>query len=338
MSRLTAVPEFGSVRAAPPSATALAGPVADTTRTFRAMASEVTVRISPGARGADRAVDAAAELFAAVERECTRFDPDSALMRANAAGDSWCPVGDFCYRAVVEAAQAHERTGGLFDPRVLRSLLALGYDRSLPFEDRRVDVRAGAEPPPGPPASPWRPGLEPAGPAVRIGPVPIDLGGIGKGLAVRWASEIVGATCPSFFVEAGGDCYFAGRGPAGDGWQVGVEDPRGGEAPVAVLTLSDAACATSSTRIRTWTVGGRPAHHLIDPRTGEPSLGGLLSVTVVDRDPAAAEIWSKVLFLRGRDGIAAAAAAQEVAAVWVDDRGALGTSRAAARHVIWQPA
>jgi len=187
-------------------------------------------------------------------------------------------------------------------------------------------------------SSRWRPGLDPNLRAVRIGTDPIDLGGIGKGLAVRWAAERIAADCPSFLIEAGGDCYLAGGGPVGAGWHVGVEDPLGGNSPVAVLSVSDGACATSSTRIRNWTVGGRPAHHLIDPRTGAPSLAGLRSVTVVDPDPAAAEIWSKVLFLQGRAGIGAAAAAHELAAVWVDDQGELGASAAAEPCLIWRAA
>lgn len=83
-------------------------------------------------------------------------------------------------------------------------------------------------------------------------------------------------------------------------------------------------------------MAGRAAHHLIDPRTGEPSLGGLRSVTVLAPDPADAEIWSKVLFLQGRAGIAEAVAARELAAVWVDDQGELGVSSAAEPSVIWR--
>ena len=45
-------------------------------------------------------------------------------------------------------------------------------------------------------------------------------------------------------------------------------------------------------------------HHLLDPRTGEPADGGLLAVTVAGPDPAWAEVWSKALFLGGREAIA----------------------------------
>ncbi len=105
-----------------------------------------------------------------------------------------------------------------------------------------------------------------------------------------------------------------------------------------VLALRNSACATSSIRLRKWTVGGKPAHHLIDPRTGQPGGAGLLSVTVIGPDPAEDEIWSKVLFLNGRDGIAQAAADRSVAAIWIHEDGGVAMSDAARRFVIWQAA
>ena len=45
-------------------------------------------------------------------------------------------------------------------------------------------------------------------------------------------------------------------------------------------------------------------HHLVDPRTGEPADGGLRAVTGHGPDPAWAEVWSKTLFIEGRERIA----------------------------------
>ena len=86
-----------------------------------------------------------------------------------------------------------------------------------------------------------------------------------------------------------------------------------------MVAVHDAAVATSSTRVRQWSVAGRGVHHLIDPRTGTPGGRGLLSVTTVDADPAAAEVWSKSLFLFGAGGIASGAAHHGLAALWVTD-------------------
>ena len=49
-------------------------------------------------------------------------------------------------------------------------------------------------------------------------PEPVDLGGIGKGLAVRWAARSGSPGCgDAVLVEAGGDCSLAGTGPEGEG-------------------------------------------------------------------------------------------------------------------------
>ena len=256
----------------------------DLTHVFRCMAVDVTVRLV-GARANPRAAAEKAEaVFRNVEKACTRFDPTSPLMRANAAADKWHRVPAVCFDALSVAAQAHTETGGRFDPRVLSELAALGYDRSLRFGDGPVELgrRVGSHQ--GRTLrirSAWCPEFDASRSAVRIGPFPVDLGGIGKGLAVRWAADSLRGQADSFLVEAGGDLITAGPGPQGDGWRAAVEDPRGGDQPLAVLDVTDRACATSSIRLRTWRVNGRVVHHLLDPLTGQPGGAGLLSVTVL---------------------------------------------------------
>jgi thiamine biosynthesis lipoprotein len=305
--------------------------------TFRAMACDVTLRAVAPSIDARAALAQARAAFHEVERACTRFDPASPLMQANADPDTWHHVPVELYDALVEAYLAHRVTRGLFDPRVLRTLEAFGYDRSLAFAEGGVatENRALAVPPRGH-AEAWEPQFDETRQAVRLGSEPVDLGGIGKGLAVRWAAERLAGRTGSFLVEAGGDCYLGGNGPDGSGWRIGVEDPNGGTEPVAVLQLSDVACATSSIRLRQWRSGERRVHHLIDPRTGAPGGAGLLAVTVVGPDPAAAEVWSKSLFLCGLDGVARRAQAHDLAALWVDRDGQMGTSAAIDPLLIWR--
>ncbi|MHB1614615.1 MAG: FAD:protein FMN transferase, partial [Actinomycetes bacterium] len=290
-----------------------------------------------------QALARAAAVFARVETACTRFDPTSPLMQANARPRSWHPVPDECAQAIAAAAHAYRATGGLFDPRILRRLETLGYDRSLPFRDG-MPVLPGTGTGTGDRSSPvarrpfaprWRTDAD-GRTWVRIGAHPIDLGGIGKGLAVRWAAEELTGIGRGALVEAGGDIYAAGAGPDGTGWMVGVEDPRGGALPVAVLRLVDRAVTTSSIAVRRWSVAGRAAHHLIDPRTGQPGGQGLLAVTVAETDPATSEVWSKSLFLAGRRGIRSLAASTGLAALWVDTAGVLGTSPAMRELLAWQ--
>lgn len=304
----------------------------DLVRIFRAMASESSIRVVGPRPGAGQALDAAVDLFRQVEGACTRFDPTSALMRANATPHDWHEVPPLLHAALREAQRAHHETDGLFDPRVLKALTQWGYDRSLPFEDGPVLV--GGNPAGAATTGPWL--AQFAGSCVRLGPEPVDLGGIGKGLAVRWAGELLVDAGEAVLIDAGGDLYAAGAGPEGTGWQIGVEDPRGGAEPLAVLSLTDRGCATSSVRLRHWRVGEHDVHHLIDPRTGAPGGGGLLAVSVVHPDPAWAEVWSKALFLSGARGVASSAERQALAALWVDAAGRVVVSSAMGPYLVWQ--
>jgi len=303
------------------------------------MASEIKVWVAGPNSNAGAKAREAEQVFRRVEAACTRFDPESPLMRANRAGRRWHAVPRECTDAVAAAAEAYRTTGGLFDPRVLTVLQSYGYGSSLSFQDgpvsvssvtirRRPRIRFSGRS--------WRPGIDDARSAVRIGPVPIDLGGIGKGLAVRWAIDVLRDAGRAVLVEAGGDCYACGGGLDGDGWAISVENPFGGTDPVAVLALTDLAVATSSTRLRSWTVDGRPVHHLIDPRTQEAAESRLASVTVVHADPALAEVWSKALFVAGRTRVRAVADRHGLAAMWVDLDGRVVRNRRMSRYVAWE--
>ncbi len=309
----------------------------------RAMATRIQIRLPLGGENAGhraRLVEAASravEIFQTVDRTCTRFDPRSPLMQANRSPEDWHVLPEALFLAVQEAKRAHDETRGLFDPRVLRRLVAMGYDRTLPFHAGRVVTHPGGLPPARRPLPPWRPRFRGGREAI-MGNEPLDLGGIGKGLAVRWASQALADETADYLVEAGGDCYCAGNAPDGGPWLIGVEDPVRPASSLCVLSVRDRGVATSSVRLRRWMAENRRVHHLIDPRTGLPGGGGLLSVTVVGADPAQAEVWSKALFIAGSSGIAPLAEKKALAALWVDERGRFSMARAMQRHVRWQRA
>ncbi len=310
----------------------------------RAMACDVTVQV-PADAATDSAIadaESALRVFRTVHRTCTRFDPDSPLMRVNARPDRWHRVPRVLFAAVREAHDAYVRTGGRFDPRVLADLEHLGYDRSLAFEDGPVVTTVGGAPSAGRTTrGRWRPRFRGGDrPELHLGGDAVDLGGIGKGLALRWAGARLSATTPDHLIDAGGDCVCHGADTGADtgtgGWRIGVEHPCGGDEPVAVLALADRAVATSSTRLRRWTSAGAPAHHLIDPRSGRPGGAGLAAVTVVGTDPASAEVATKSLFLLGAAGIAAEARRRAIAALWVGSDGSVTTSGRMDDYVIWR--
>lgn len=256
------------------------------------------------------------------EQALSRFRPSAELVALNARLGQWTHVSPRLYAALAASDRAHRRTAGLFDPRVLARLEDYGYVGAPRAE--RVSPANGRL---------W---LErrPRQRSVRI-QLPVDLGGIGKGLGVRWAARIARRPNGNFLLNAGGDLFAAGPGPEGNGWQIGIEDPLQSGALIAALQLSSggAVCTSSIARLR-WQHQGESVHHLIDPRTGRPGGAGLLAVSVIAEDPAWAEVWSKTLFLHGAQDIACAAG--DKAALWVTEKGAIGATPQAERLIFWR--
>ena len=285
---------------------------------------------------AERAWAAVRAEFEASEEAMSRFRETSEVTGLNrAAGDgSWRVASARLRRALVAADRARRMTGGRFDPRVLVALEELGY-RGAEIGDRarrrtRGSVRS----------------VELAREGRLRVDAPIDLGGIGKGLALRWAAaaalRALGAGASpdirfagGLLLDAGGDIVARGRGPIDGAWSIGIEDPEGGSDPLAVVALGDGAIATSSIRRTTWEVGGRRVHHLLDPDTGLPAESGLLAVTVAGPDPAWAEVWSKALFVSGQGSIAELARSRGLAAWWVAGDGSLEMTPGARRMTVW---
>jgi thiamine biosynthesis lipoprotein len=295
------------------------------------------VRLAPDDDAGRPAGDAAWDLvraeFDAVDRALSRFRADSELTALNrlAGTERIVQVSWRLREALALMDRARRVTAGRFDAAVLDSLERIG----------ERGARLSADDGEGRPPDPFAADLERPRSA-RVPVMPLDTGGIGKGLALRWAAARAMAALPpgsGLLLDAGGDVAVAGRAPAG-GWRVGIEDPAARGAadaePLAVIGLDEGAVATSSISVRHWTdPRGLPVHHIIDPASGEPARTGLIAVTVADADPAWSEVWTKALFLAGRGAIGEEARQRGLAAWWVDAAGRLGMTPAARERSVW---
>ncbi len=266
----------------------------------------------------------------------SRFRDESELTALNRLAGSG-RVAQVSWRLRVMLAGVHRAgriTGGRFDASVLDALERIGEAGAaldwVAAPDAGSVVRIV-------------PDGTPRASLVRVPGRPIDSGGIGKGLALRWAAAVAVPSLPpgaGLLIDAGGDLVAAGTPPLDGGWRIGIDDPvapEGADAPpLAVLVVGSGAVTTSSVGTRNWTApDGRAVHHLVDPVTREPARTGLIAVTVASADPAWSEVWSKALFLGGRDAIGDEARARGLAAWWLDERGRLGMTPAARERSIW---
>lgn len=260
--------------------------------TFRALGTDV--RLIATGYGAAAAVSRARAAILDYHERLSRFLPESELSALNRDPRPVVPASGLLRSAVGAGLWAARRSGGLVDPCLLDALEAVGYagshraDRTvrLPARDRRLAT-----------PDPRRRWLavdvdDVAGTIARPPGLRLDLGGSGKGHVADLVAGLLAPFRP-WVVDCGGDVRVGGRR------QVQVAHPLH-DAPATTLTLDGGAVATSSVVARTWsTAGGHDAHHLLDPRSGQPVSTGLLSATALAPTTLEAETLAKVALLRG---------------------------------------
>ncbi len=285
----------------------------------KAMASNISILIADASESDTEEWQGAevVSVFRRYEATLSRFKESSELSEINHDPSHMHRVSRLTFTAIKEAYEGYLETQKIFDPRVFEDLCRLGYAETF---SQVGDEEGAMVPDRRNPLPTWSPEFDARSLSVKVGSHPIDLGGIGKGLAVRDAATTLGTYSSAFLIEAGGDCYAKGAPADADEWLIGIENPNG-TGHIAIVAVHDAGCATSSIRLRSWRRGGVPVHHLIDPATGLPGGEGLLSVTVLHSDPARAEVLSKTLFLSGQNRINEIAEEENVAAFWVFDDG-----------------
>ena len=287
---------------------------------FRAMGTDCEVHVTAAGDAGPDLGALAIERIELLEQSWSRFRPSSELNRLNArAGAGPVLVSDDLLHLVQRMHDAWHRTDGLFDPTVLASMTALGYDTDFATVLSR-------------PATHWQDVVTAPAPGMSAVVVDradstvtlpmgigLDPGAIGKGLAADMvAEELLSAGAHRVLVNLGGDIAVAGPTDDDTPWHIGLEDERRSRGSddrlerVLAVTGPQAGVATSTTMKRRWAQGRR--HHVIDPRTGQVSNGDLAQVTVVAGSACDAEVLATAALLLP----------STLAAAWLADRTANG--------------
>lgn len=264
---------------------------------FRAMGTDCHVLVAAPAR--EKALLALATTrVALLEQSWSRFRPDSELCRLNArAGSTPVAVSADLLLLAERMTEAWHLTGGLFDPTVLASMVALGYDADLATVTARMIPAADdvvVLPAPGMQGV----AIDHALRTVRLpAGVGIDPGAIGKGLAADIVvEELLAAGATGVLVNLGGDISIGGS--LDERWVIGIEDTAA-NVPSALVTLpygsQRAGIATSTTSKRRWAAGRR--HHIVDPRTGWMAADDITQATVVSDEAWRAEVLATTALL-----------------------------------------
>jgi thiamine biosynthesis lipoprotein len=278
--------------------------------------------------------DAATAEIVRLEKLMTTWDPASEVSQINAsAGKFPVHVGAETFDVIREAVHASEISDGTFDI-TFETLHGLWkFDQDLdPHPPTAEAVRAQAKY-----VGYKHVKLDPVASTVFLDEphVRIGLGGIAKGYAVDKASKVlVDGGLTAFYAQAGGDLYTRGTKPDGSPWIAGIRDPRGAETDYfAMMAVSDHAFSTAGDYERSYIVGGKRYHHIIDPRTGYPATASR-SVTIWAPTALLADEIDDAVFILGPErGLKLVESLDGVGAVIVDAQNRVWTSQRLEGHV-----
>lgn len=225
-----------------------------------------------------------------------------------------------------------ERSDGLFNPGLGHRLAEWGFQAADPTATRPAPAAID------PALLPSMQGLSIADNRVASNQpqLQLDLGGIAKGYALNaMLADLRGHRVPSAFINVGGDIGVLGDFH-GRPWKIGIL--AGPEQVIAAIELRSGELAFSSgVYARRHSTGdGGSAHHILDPRTGNPARGNR-AATVVGTDGELLQVASKVLLIAGRDWRHYAETLATPLALVVNEQGVIEVTEALALRLEAEP-
>lgn len=272
-----------------------------------AFAMDTFIEVTFYGRRAQAAAENLLSRFERLEEAISLYRPDSEIASLNrrAGTGEWTPLSPDTYTLLERAKQFSLRSEKTFDLTIapLSTLWDVTGENPHVPEDEEI-VRALELVDAGgltlsETAQSAR--LEKAGQGV-------DLGGSAKGYAAGFVFDVMEEYgVRNGLVSLGGNIAVRGRRPdTGQAFRIGVRSPRGEAGEYfGVVSLDGQVMATSGDYERYFEQGGIRYHHLLDPRTGSPARGGLISVTVISEDGMLADLLSTALFVAGKEEVLA---------------------------------
>jgi thiamine biosynthesis lipoprotein len=126
----------------------------------------------------------------------------------------------------------------------------------------------------------------------------LDFGGIAKGYAVGLVADYLQQQgFEHYLINAGGDLISSGS-KFGKAWKIGVQNPFKPGVIASISLLGKHSVFTSGNYQRSYRKDNKLVHHIIDPRSGEPSEQ-ISSATVISDDPVLADVAATTLMIDG---------------------------------------
>lgn len=226
-----------------------------------------------------------------LESQLSPYRPTSEISHVNwRAAHEPVRVSPSLFRFLQHAKQLHQETGGAFDITIAPLVRCWGFINGSGRMPDPEDIEAARAK-----VGMNQVELNPADSTVRFARegVMLDLGAIGKGYAVDRAVTLLREAGVTSALLHGGTStiYGLGHPPDSETWKVALEYPNAeGEektAPhLATVMLRDEALSVSAIWGRSFKKDGKTFGHVLDPRTGQPVSGTLMTAVVL---PSATE-------------------------------------------------
>jgi FAD:protein FMN transferase len=221
-------------------------------------------------------VQAVMEDYKRVDREMSTYKPDSEISFVNDhAAEKPIPISEELFNLIDVSLQFSVASHGAFD--ITYESVGYMYDfhkHEHPNEEQIKEHLSAVD---------YRHVVLERGArtiAFTMQGVRINLGGIAKGWLVQHEAEFLKANgVEHALLNAGGDTRVIGD-RRGKPWIVGIRHPRAKDQVITRLPLVDEAISTAGDYERFFEEDGKRYHHVINPKTGEPTEG-ILTVTAI---------------------------------------------------------
>lgn len=227
------------------------------------------------------------------ETRFSRFKPESELSCFNLKAGTPIAISYEFFELLAEAERYMKLTNGLFNPFVLPALQKAGYKGSWPHPETATNQLDFSE---REIVQPEHLNITPT--TARIPKMAaLDFGGIGKGYALDKLAQLLAEnSVENFWLSLGGDIICQGKDVTNQPWSVAIAGQSSDEQIIANIENKPGellAIATSGVTKRR----GADWHHIIDPRTQQPSNSNVLTATVISLSATEADIYAKSLVI-----------------------------------------
>lgn len=267
------------------------------------------------------------DLYSKYEKIFSRFDKESELSKLNSNIGVFQKASPEIIEIAKKCLKYNKETNGFFDPRIMDNLERAGYVKNFYENDfektvsekgfKKIEKDLSDD-------------LKIENGKIFFGSR-MDFSGIVKGWATDRAAEFaLSRGWKNFFVDSGGDMYFSGVDEKENKWTVDVE---GIDFEKIMFEFSNRAVATSGIGKRKWEISGKRRHHIINPSDPDKFSFEINSVTAISDLVEEADVWSKTLFLMGKEEGMEYAEKNKIGCVFLDYRGNARISKEAKKFL-----